>query len=79
MRAENRFNRLHERYVWIFEAVFLDFVCVPGELLSVYDQVPALAMKVAIQPDRDTIWMRNFVSGELVAIDFCYVYYDLRA
>jgi len=73
MRSENRFNRLHEWYVWIFKAVFLDFVCVPGELLSVYDQVPALAMKVAIQPDRDTIWMRDFVSGELVTTDLCYV------
>jgi hypothetical protein len=30
-----------------------------GELLSVYDQVPTLAMKVANQPDRNTIWMRK--------------------
>jgi hypothetical protein len=53
--------------------------CVSDEFLSVYDQVPALAMKVAIQPDRDTIWIRNFVRRKLVAIDFCYVDYDLRA
>ena len=56
----------------------MDFVCVPGELLSVYDQVPALAMEVAIQPDRESIWMCDFVSRELVAIDFCHVYCDLR-
>jgi len=79
MRSENRFNCLHERYVWIFKAVFLHFVCVSGELLRVYDQVPALAMKVAIQPDRDTIWMRNFVRCELVAIYLCYVYHNLSA
>src|SRR2546425_2528316 len=29
-----------------------------GELLSVYNQVPTLAMKVANQPNRNTIWMR---------------------
>ena len=35
-------------------------------------------MKVAIQPDRKAIWVRNFVSRELLAIDFCYIYCDLR-
>jgi hypothetical protein len=74
LRSENLFNRLHERCVWILKAVFFDFVCVPGELLSVYGQVPTLAMKIAIQPDRDAIWIRDFVGGELAAIDLRHVY-----
>jgi hypothetical protein len=77
-RSEKGLDRLHQRYVGIFSAVFLDFVCVIAKFLSVDNQVPALPVKVAIQPNSNFIWMRDFVGRELVASYLCHVYYDLR-
>ena len=57
----------------------MDFVGFSSKLVGVYDQISAFAMEEPIQPDRDAIWMSNFVSSELLAIDLRDIDCDLRA
>jgi hypothetical protein len=77
-RSYDRLDRLHERRVWIIDAVSLNLVSVFVQLLRVDHGVPALTVMVAVQPDGDIFWAGDFISGKLPARHFCDVDRDLR-
>src|SRR5262245_47311818 len=70
-RPKQFFNRLHDRRLTIAKTIVSQLFRVRHESLGVERRIPALAVVIAAQPDRDVLRICNFVAGVLLACNLC--------
>src|SRR5258706_7545424 len=77
IRPKQRFNRLDDQGLTIAKTIVAQLFRVSDQSLGVESRIAALAVVIAVHPDRDVLGICHLVAGVLLACDFCNIERDL--